>query len=41
MQLRKFKLQLNPAKYTFGVKLGKLLGFMVSQKGIEVDPKKV
>jgi len=34
-------LRLNPAKCTFGVKLGKLLGFIVSQKGIEVDPKKV
>ena len=40
-RLRKFKLRLNPAKCTFGVKSGKLLGFMVSQKGIEVDPDKV
>ena len=39
--LRKFKLRLNLAKCTFGVKSGKLLGFMVSQKGIEVDPDKV
>jgi len=39
--LRKFKLRLNPAKCTFGVKSGKLLGFIVSQKGIEVDPDKV
>jgi len=35
-RLRKFKLKLNPAKCTFGVKSGKLLGFIVSQKGIEV-----
>jgi len=34
-------LRLNPAKCTFGVKSGKLLGFIVSQKGIEVDPEKV
>ena len=32
---------LNPAKCTFGVMSGKLLGFIVSQRGIEVDPKKV
>ncbi|XP_022632809.1 uncharacterized protein LOC106780655 [Vigna radiata var. radiata] len=40
-RLRKFKLRLNPAKCTFGVKSGKLLGFIVSQRGIEVDPDKV
>ena len=40
-RLRKYRLRLNPAKCTFGVKSGKLLGFIVSQKGIEVDPKKV
>ncbi|XP_050895780.1 uncharacterized protein LOC127102454 [Lathyrus oleraceus] len=41
VRLRKFKLRLNPAKCTFGVRSGKLLGFIVSQKGIEVDPDKV
>jgi len=40
-RLRKFKLKLNPAKCTFGVRSGKLLGFIVSQRGIEVDPDKV
>ena len=40
-RLRKFKLRLNPAKCTFGVKSGKLLGFIVSQRGIKVDPDKV
>jgi hypothetical protein len=40
-RLRKFKLRLNPDKCTFGVRSGKLLGFIVSQKGIEVDPDKV
>jgi len=39
--LRKFKLKLNPAKCTFSVKFGKLLGFVVSQKKIEVDPDKM
>jgi len=40
-RLRKYQLKLNPAKCTFGVKSGKLLGLVVSQKGIEVDPDKV
>ena len=40
-RLVKFKLRLNPNKCTFGVRSGKLLGFIVSEKGIEVDPAKV
>ncbi|XP_039688638.1 uncharacterized protein [Medicago truncatula] len=40
-RLRKYKLRLNPNKCTFGVTSSKLLGFIVSQKGIEVDPDKV
>jgi len=40
-RLRKYELKLNPAKCSFGVKSGKLLGFVVSDKGIEVDPDKV
>jgi len=40
-RLRKYKLRLNPNKCTFGVRSGKLLGFIVSQNGIEVDPDKV
>ena len=40
-RLRKYRLRLNPAKCTFGVKSGKLLGFLISQKGIEVDPKRM
>ena len=40
-RLRKYQLKLNPTKCTFGVKSGKLLGFIVSQKGIEIDPEKV
>ncbi|RDX65054.1 Retrovirus-related Pol polyprotein, partial [Mucuna pruriens] len=35
------KLRLNPAKCTFGMKTGKLLNFVVSERGIEVDPEKV
>ena len=40
-RLRKLQLKLNLAKCTFGVTSGKLLGFIVSRKGIEVDPDKV
>ena len=32
---------MNPKKCTFEVWSGKLLGFIVSSKGIEVDPAKV
>ncbi|RDY08674.1 Retrovirus-related Pol polyprotein, partial [Mucuna pruriens] len=41
IRFRKYKLRLNPAKCTFSVKIGKLLGFVVNEKGIEVDPYKV
>ena len=40
-RLRKYRLRLNPNKCTFVVRSGKLLGFIVNQKGIEVDPNKV
>ena len=40
-RLQKFKLRLNPTKCTFSMRSGKLLGFIVSQKGIEVDLDKV
>src|ERR1043165_6811720 len=40
-RLKKYRLRLNPNKCTFGVRSGKLLGFVVSGKGIEVDPAKV
>ena len=40
-RLRKYKLRLNPNKCTFGVRSGKLVGFIVNEKGIEVDPAKV
>lgn len=34
-------MKLNPAKCAFGVPTGKLLGFIVSRKGIEFDPSKI
>ena len=39
--LRKFRLKLNPDKCTFGVPAGKLLGFLVSSRGIEANPTKI
>ena len=40
-RVEKYNLRLNPKKCIFGVTSGKLLGHIVSQKGIEVDPDKV
>ena len=40
-RLRKYNLKLNPAKCVFGVPAGKLLGFIVSRRGIELDPSKI
>ena len=34
-------MKLNPSKCVFGVTAGKFLGFMVSQRGIKVNPEKV
>jgi len=39
--LREYNMKLNPTKCAFGVSSGKFLGFMVSQRGIEANPKKV
>ena len=39
--LRKYNMKLNLAKCVFDVASRKFLGFMVSQRGIEVNPKKV
>ena len=34
-------MKLNPLKCAFGVRSGKFLGFMVNQRGIEVNPEKI
>jgi hypothetical protein len=39
--LRKYKMKFNLMKCAFEVSSGKFLGFMVSQRGIEANPKKV
>lgn len=38
---RKYEMKLNPNKCFFGTTLGKLLGYMVSERGIDANPKKV
>ena len=40
-RLRKYNLKLNPTKCAFGAPAGKLLGFVISKKGIEIDPAKI
>ena len=35
--LRRYDMKLNPLKCVFGVSAGKFLGFMVTQRGIEVN----
>ena len=39
--LRKHKLRLNASKCSFGVSLGKFLGYMVTHCGIEVNPNQI
>jgi hypothetical protein len=39
--LRKFRWKLNPTKCIFGVPSGKLLGFIVSHRGIEANLEKI
>jgi hypothetical protein len=40
-RLRSYQLKLNPIKYSFKVKSRKLLGFVVSSQGIEIDLDKI
>ena len=39
--MEKFQLRLNPKKCAFGIFSSNLLGYIISKKGIEVDPEKV
>ena len=39
--LKRFNIKLNPEKCTFGVPKGKLLGYMVSERGIEANRDKI
>ena len=39
--LKRFNIKLNPEKCTFGFPTGKLLGYMVSERGIEANCEKI
>ena len=39
--LREHKLRLNASKCSFGVGLGKFLGYMMTHRGIEVNPDQI
>ena len=39
--LRKYKLRLNASKCSFGVESGKFLDYMVTHRGIEVNPDQI
>ena len=39
--LNEYRMKLNPAKCTFGVTSGEFLGYIVTQRGIEENPKQI
>jgi hypothetical protein len=40
-RIKKYGLKMNPLKCAFGVSIGRFLGFVVHEQGIEIDPKKI
>ena len=39
--MRQYGLKTNPLKCAFGVSAGKFLGFIIHEKSIEIDPKRI
>ena len=39
--LKEYNMKLNPAKCAFGVSVGKFIGFIVNNQGIEANPDKI
>jgi hypothetical protein len=39
--LDRYRIKLNPKKCSFGVPTGQLLGYLISERGIEGNPKKI
>jgi hypothetical protein len=40
-RMRRYGLKMNTLKCAFGVSAGKFLGFIIHNKGIEIDPKRI
>jgi hypothetical protein len=40
-RMKKYELRMNPLKCSFGVTLGRFLGFIVHEHGIQIDPKRI
>jgi hypothetical protein len=40
-RMRRYNLKMYPLKCAFGMSAGRFLGFVVHEKGIEIDPKKI
>ena len=40
-RMRQYGLKMNPLKCAFGVSAGKFLGFIIHEKGIEIDPTSI
>ena len=40
-RMRRYGLKMNPLKCAYGVSAGKFLSFIIHEKGIEIDPKRV
>jgi hypothetical protein len=40
-RMKRYGLKMNPMKCAFGVTAGKFLGFIIHEKGIQIDPKKI
>jgi hypothetical protein len=40
-RLQSYRIKLNPEKCVFGIPKGKLLGLIISERRIEVNPKKI
>jgi len=40
-RMRKYNMKMNPLKCAFGVLVGKFLGFIIYENGIEIDFEKI
>ena len=40
-RMRRYGLKMHPLKCAFGVSAGMFLGFIIHERGIEIDPKRI